>query len=73
MVSIKEFLSTSEEWHALVIGWSEAIYPREPRFKIGLEIKNPVKDEYWYYSFGLALGALTWAGIVVGCIAWLLR
>ena len=68
-----QFLNTYDEWHALVIGWAEAVYPREPRFKMGLETKNPVDGEYWYYTFGLALGALTWVGVVVGCVAWLLR
>lgn len=67
MISIKEFCNTPEEWHSLVIGWGEAIYPREPRFKMGIEKENPIDNEYWYYTTGLALGVVTWIGIVVGC------
>lgn len=71
-VTIKDFCNTAHEFHALIMGWGEAIYPREPRFKMGMESKNPVDGEYWYYTTGLALGVFTWVGIVIGCIKLLL-
>ena len=59
------FLDTFDELHAFIMGWSEAIYPRVSRFRFSIEEENPVHKEYWYYSLGLAVGTLTWAGIII--------
>ena len=55
------FLSTHEEWHALVIGFSEVICPWLPRFKgISEEQLTLLVKEYHYYVFGRAVGVIAW-------------
>ena len=72
MVSIKQFCNTPEEWHSLVLGWSEAMCPWRPRLPMPLEYKNPLDSEYHYYSFGRAAGVFTWVGMIAGCAKLLL-
>lgn len=65
MISIKQFCNTPDEFHALVLGWSEAMCPWRARLLMPLEYHNPLQWEYHYYSFGRALGMLTWAGLII--------
>ena len=66
MILIREFCNHPDEWHALILGWGEAMYLRQPKFKMGIANKNPIENEYWYYTSGLALGTFTWIAVAVG-------
>ena len=62
--SIKEFLSTPEEWHALVDGFGLVLCPlfllvREIRE----ELLGEIADELHYFLFGGVLGVWVWIGI----------
>jgi hypothetical protein len=55
------FLSTYDEWHALVDGFSEVICPWPPRHSINsIDSINSINSEYHYYTFGRALGVIAW-------------
>ena len=62
------FMDTFDEFHAFVLGWCEAIYPFKHRIKIPNQVKRIIEGEYWYYTFGLAIGSLTWVGIIISAI-----
>jgi len=68
IIPLREFLSTADEIHSFVIGWCEAMYPLYPISVRPIHVNKMIDSEFWYYTFGLALGALTWAGIVIGTI-----
>jgi len=57
------FLSTCEEWHALVEGFCEVLCPWPPRRLISEELSRQISDEYHYYMFGRAVGVIAWLGI----------
>ena len=60
--NIGTFLNTEVEWHSFVLGWSEIICPWHPYFP--LDAQSCVEDEPHYYTFGRAVGMLTWVGII---------
>ena len=62
------FMNTWAEWHSFVEGWTEAIYPLLPIRPRPAHVNKMIDSEHWYYGFGLALGALTWAGIIIGAV-----
>ena len=61
-----EFMNDPDEWHAFVLGWCTAVYPFRSEHLKSTKAKHAIKKEPWYYSFGLAMGILTWSGIIVG-------
>lgn len=61
------FLSTTEEWHAFVIGFCEVLCPWPARHKISQQNETDIADEYHYYMWGRALGILGW--LTIFCIA----
>ena len=77
-VNPSSFLSTREEWHALVIGFYEVLCPWPPRHRYvhaGLwvpeELEEQIVSEYHYYMFGRAIGVIAWliiAPITIGII-----
>ena len=63
-IKLSTFLSTPEEWHALVIGLCEIICPWPPYYKcLSLAKLNELIHERHYYYFGRALGIFAWLGI----------
>lgn len=50
------FLSTSEEWHAFVIGWAEISCPWWARYRVTKEAEYTPAREYHYYAFGRVIG-----------------
>jgi hypothetical protein len=62
----KTFLNTWAEWHSFVLGWSSAVYPFKTEHLKTETAKKLIEEEPWYYSFGLAMGIFTWAGIITG-------
>lgn len=69
IIPLREFLSTADEIHSFIIGWCEAIYPLQPIKSKPAHVNKMIDSEYHYYSFGLALGTLTWVGIIIGAIS----
>jgi hypothetical protein len=60
----KTFIDTTDEWHAVVIGFSEVLCPWPPHYyTIDPELSHALNSEYHYYLFGRALGMLAWLGI----------
>jgi len=68
---LKEFLSTTEEFHAFIIGFFEVLCPWPPRVRIPSpstgggkgEGDNPseaISEEYHYYLFGRGAGVIAW-------------
>lgn len=53
------FLSTSEEWHACVIGWAETACPWWARYKVTKKAEYGVWHEAHYYLFGRVIGMVT--------------
>ena len=66
------FMNTWAEWHSLVIGWTEAMYPLYPIRTQPAHVKKMVDSEYWYYTLGLALGAFTWFGLLFGAVIYII-
>ena len=60
-ISLKELFSTSEEWHAFLIGFFEVLCPWPPRHSINSI--NPINSEYHYYLGGRAMAVLAWIAI----------
>jgi len=66
------FLSTPEEWHALVEGFCEVLCPWPPRVRIPSpwtgegKGEGDIAREYHYYMSGRALGIPAW--LTIGCI-----
>lgn len=50
---LKEFLSTPEEWHALIIGFCQSFYKRR---KMPKSIAEELSEEYHYYTTGRLAG-----------------
>ena len=60
-IKLSTFLSTHQEWHALVIGFSEVLCPWPPRHKsMHSKLKRQISSEYHYYVFGRAVAILAW-------------
>lgn len=59
------FLSTSEEWHAYIIGWAETACPWWARYKVTKEAEYGVGKEHHYYLFGRVMGLLTLLAIII--------
>ena len=60
-VNPSSFLSTREEWHALVIGFCEVLCPWPPRHRSRYrELGEQIVSEYHYYMFGRAIGVIGW-------------
>lgn len=68
IIPLREFLSTVDEIHSFVIGWCEIICPWSSRYKMPIEYKNPIKNEFHYYLFGRAMGMLSWIILLIGAI-----
>ena len=55
------FLSTHQEWHALVEGVSEVLCPWPPRYKVmHRHLQKQIASEYHYYVFGRVIGVIAW-------------
>jgi len=59
---IKELFSTSEEWHAFLIGFFEVLCPWPPRIPVPSP-QSPVSTEYHYYLGGRAAAVIAWLAI----------
>jgi len=55
----KTLLTTPQEWHALVIGFFEALCPWPARAWLSGERLNELLSEYHYYMAGRALGFIS--------------
>ncbi len=60
-ISLKELFSTSEEFHAFLIGFFEVLCPWPPHHSINST--NPINSEYHYYLAGRASGVIAWIAI----------
>jgi hypothetical protein len=58
---LKELFSTSEEFHAFLIGSFEVLCPWLPRHSINSI--NQINSEYPYYLGGRAMAVLAWLAI----------
>lgn len=65
-INPRQFLNTTEERHALVIGLCEVLCPWPPYFK-GMPTHEctDLKLEFHYYMLGRALGIMAWFGLAV--------
>jgi len=61
-ISLKELFSTSEEWHAFLIGFFEILCLWPPRIPVPSP-QSPVSTEYHYYLGGRAAAVLVWIAI----------
>lgn len=55
-IQLKTFLSTPEEWHALVVGFCEVLCPWPARVWMSGDRLNELLGEYHYYMAGRGLG-----------------
>jgi hypothetical protein len=60
------FLSTHEEWHALVEGFCEVLCPWPAKSELSQQLLDDLKADHHYYMLGRALGILAW--LTIGCI-----
>jgi hypothetical protein len=63
-VNPRAFLDDWEEWHALVVGFSEVLCPWPARHKPSQENRKDIEDEYHYYMWGRTLGISAWLIII---------
>jgi len=58
---LKQFLSTTEELHAFIIGFFEVLCPWPPRCGMAPDYyKDIVNAEYHYYLGGRGIGVIAW-------------
>jgi len=57
-ISLKELFSTSEEWHAFLIGFFEVLCPWPPYCHC--ERSEAISNEHHYYLGGRASGVIAW-------------
>jgi len=55
-INLKEFLSTHQEWHALVEGFSESFCFWRAHHEPSEELLEALKSEHHYYAFGRVVG-----------------
>lgn len=60
------FLSTHQEWHALVVGFFEILPPWKPRYNFVDRCQRSLKREYHYYLTGRGLGFVALLLILIG-------
>lgn len=64
-INFKQFLSTHEEFHALVDGWGIVMMPLALVIPgVSLVLLGEIEDELHYFLTGGVLGVWTWVGIV---------
>jgi len=58
----RDFMDTTEELHAFVVGLCEVLAPWPPRCHCDPERSEgeAISKEYPYYSFGRAMGVIAW-------------
>ena len=54
------FLSTHEEWHALIEGFCEVLCPWPEMHKLAGKLLNELREDHHYYMFGRAMGVISW-------------
>jgi hypothetical protein len=58
---VKEFMNTTEEFHAFVVGFFEVLCPfPAKRPIISKELAEAIQSEYHYYLFGRGIGVIVW-------------
>jgi len=69
---LKELFSTSEEWHAFLIGFFEVLCPWSERYPMNEDYFFHIEDEHHYYLGGRASGVIAWIAIarLIGVIFW---
>jgi hypothetical protein len=61
---IEEFLSECSEWHALWLGFYSSFF-KIRREKLPEYLKEDIRREYHYYTFGFFIGRLVQALLVL--------
>ena len=62
-----EFMDTTDEFHAFIIGAMEVLCPWRPRITIiSQELAKAIKDEYHYYQTGRGIGFVTLLLVLTG-------
>lgn len=62
----KEFLNDCKEWHAVVIGFCEGVWPWGTGHKLSDDLKKQVQDEYHYYISARVVGIISLVGFAIG-------
>ena len=65
-IKLKTLLSTSQEWHSLLIGFFEALCPWPPQYHLAMEQKDELRGEYHYYMAGRGVGFVALLLILIG-------
>lgn len=67
-IIFKEFLSTHEEWHAIVIGFCYGFCPWTPKFPISRALKKQVIKEHHYFVSGTVIGFAALIFTIAGAV-----
>jgi len=59
-IKLKELFSTSEEWHAFIIGFFEVLCPWPERQPMKDDYFFRIENEHHYYLGGRASGVIAW-------------
>lgn len=66
-ICFSTFLSTHDEWHALVLGFCETAWPVPAKYDtLCEELMELLRQERWYYVFGRVLGGVFLVLLAVG-------
>lgn len=57
---LKEFMNTTEEFHAFVVGFFEVLCPWPARQPMAKDYFFHIEDEHHYYLFGRGVGVIAW-------------
>jgi hypothetical protein len=68
----RTFLSTPEEWHALVIGFFEVLCPWKPRIESLTPANDYLQGEYHYYLTGRGAGFIALLCVIL-LFSWLIK
>jgi hypothetical protein len=72
-INCKTLLDTPEEWHALVIGFCEALCPWPPRIWLSGPLLDKLLGEYHYYMAGRGVGFVALLLILAGIAKFILE
>jgi len=62
-IKLKELFSTSEEWHAFLVGFFEVLCPWPERQPMKDDYFFRIENEHHYYLGGRASGVIAWIAI----------
>lgn len=72
-IHIATFLSTHQEWHAMIEGFSDGFCLRDSDYALADNLLEGLRKDHHYYNAGRALGFAGFIVLVTGMAVWFVR